>query len=637
MCNFHVFCKNGLDEENCQVYLEDGNITEIIYPILTDGYPEKQHQEWRLLSTKGFLLNFSDFNVLKSDVLTIKHGRNSKEIDEEKTVTGTFTAPFAYVFDGPFLLLNFTRSYAQRSQFRVNISATNISSLVHCDGLVIPDFEMCNFHVFCKNAIDEENCQGLSDEGQPIKIPYNDFPNVYHSEGRHVINEWRLSSESGYQVNITASRTVHLIIENVHNTQQQKLKFVNRFEGTLQPGVRYAFEMSLLRIYIRLSWNDLGKEVGLYTSPNVEKHISYWNADYGLIIDIVAENVIPVIDCSKVCPDLPFTSSQGEIISPSNLEFETNYNCLCEWNITVSKNSAIKLNMTFINLPCDLVHLEIVTYLNDSLGKRKHFVCGDQVGIIISEGNTMILRLQINTGERNQVFRANYEEIDVPGCGIVPFNKVSRVRYHTCSAPSAFIASPNYPLTYETGMDFVWLINTSPSTYIEVVFAEFDIESSTNCCKSDYLEFEMYPSIFRLCNANINSSNPSFFSDKNKLTIRLHSVSVVGRFLAVYSERNFMSAVESIALKRNLTCMALSRTERQNCYCLFDFAQEVTWKNASKVCKTCGEGGFLATIRSQREMNFLQQLVLREGDATKNVYIGKHVIYKLVRQSILFS
>lgn len=93
------------------------------------------------------------------------------------------------------------------------------------------------------------------------------------------------------------------------------------------------------------------------------------------------------------------------------MEFETNYNCLCEWNITVNHNSAIKLNITLLNLPCDAAHLEIVTSLNDSLGERKHFVCGHQAGIILSEGSTLILRLQINTGERNQVFRANYKEI----------------------------------------------------------------------------------------------------------------------------------------------------------------------------------------------------------------------------------
>lgn len=109
---------------------------------------------------------------------------------------------------------------------------------------------------------------------------------------------------------------------------------------------------------------------------------------------------------------------------------------------------------------------------------------------------------------------------------------------------------------YEAGMDILWYINTSPSTYIEVVFTEFDIESSTNYCRDDYLEFEMYDSIFRLCNANINSTDSSFLSDINKLTLRLHSVSVVGRFLAVYSERNFKSAVESISMKPSkLSCI----------------------------------------------------------------------------------
>lgn len=133
---------------------------------------------------------------------------------------------------------------------------------------------------------------------------------------------------------------------------------------------------------------------------------------------------------------------------------------------------------------------------------------------------------------------------ETPGCGIIPFNVISPTRNHTCATSSAFIASANYPLRYEANMDWFWHITTSPSTYIQVKFEEFDIESSTVDCEEDYIEFQMQSSAHRVCNPR-KDFNSSFFSDQNKLTIQLHSgrSPVGGRFFAIYSERKFVQNV----------------------------------------------------------------------------------------------
>ncbi|KAJ8048162.1 Sortilin-related receptor [Holothuria leucospilota] len=206
-----------------------------------------------------------------------------------------------------------------------------------------------------------------------------------------------------------------------------------------------------------------------------------------------------------------------------------------------------------------------------------------------------------------------------PVCGTVSFNDFLPTRNHTCTAPSAYIASAYYPLPYKENGDWFWHITTSPSTYIEVKFEEFDIESSTKDCEEDYLEFQMRSSILRVCNTGKNSFNSSFLSDQNNLTIKLHSgrSSFGGRFLAIYSERKF---VQNVALQQNVSCRV--QNGRRHCYCLFNYHQALTWQNASQGCKSCGDGSYLAVIQSQQDMDILQQFILHEGDPNQSAYIG---------------
>ncbi|KAJ8018483.1 Deleted in malignant brain tumors 1 protein [Holothuria leucospilota] len=208
---------------------------------------------------------------------------------------------------------------------------------------------------------------------------------------------------------------------------------------------------------------------------------------------------------------------------------------------------------------------------------------------------------------------------ETPFCGTVPFNDFLRRRNYTCTAPSAYIASANYPLPYEQNRDWFWHITTSPSTYIEVKFEEFDIESSTKDCEEDYLEFQMRSFILRVCNSRNNFFNSSFLSDQNNLTVKLHSgrFSFGGRFLAIYWERKF---VQNVAVQQNVTCRV--QNGRRHCYCLFNYHQALTWQNASQGCKNCGDGGYLAVIQSQQDMDTLQQFILQEGDAYQSAYIG---------------
>ncbi|KAJ8027079.1 hypothetical protein HOLleu_32115 [Holothuria leucospilota] len=624
MCNFHVFCANAIDEENCPDNLEEGRIVRITSPNFPNAYPLRHKEAWRLLSTTGYVLNFTNFSLeYNYDFLYIHNGENATVIDSKKKLSGSFDNSFAYVYNGSFLHLTFTSDdYIVSSGFSVDIVAKNISTLVHCEGLLVPKYEMCNFHVFCANAVDEENCSYLLDVDQIVTIPSFIFPNVYHVHKGYIYNEWKLSSRSGYLLNVSASSKAYLNIESY--MRPKKSYYKNRLDGSWKNGVSYAFEMPLLNIRIRLSKDQLTDEVGFHDSPSNGKYVGRTVLEHNLSVDILIKNVTMIVDCSKLCPNQTFTGPAGEINSPSDLRLAINYNCLCEWKITVRHNASVSLNITSMELPCDLVNLEITTPATNTLPDRISGICGNESGIILSEGNTLILRLRISTGDDGQVFRAMYKQSAIPGCGILPFNNFSHVRHHVCTASSAFIASANYPLLYEAGLDWFWYITTSPSTYIEVIFQEFDIKSRTAECEEDYLEFTLQSSNFRICNETLSEKNVSYFSDDNELTIKLNSnpYSQGGRFLAVYYERIFDRAAQVIALQGNVTCMNISQGGIQNCYCLFNHPHRISWLNASVFCQRCGTGGYLTTIRSQREMDFLQQLILRTGDPTQSAYIG---------------
>ncbi|KAJ8027086.1 Cubilin [Holothuria leucospilota] len=606
------------------VYLEEGKIFRITSPNFPNDYPRKQKVAWRLLSKAGYVLNFTNFSLqYNHDFLYIHNGENATLIDSRKKISGSFDTSFAYVFSGPFLNVTFVSDdYKVSSGFSVDIVATNTTTLVHCEGLLVPKYEMCNFHVFCANAIDEENCSGLLDVDQLVTVPSFKFPNVYHAGKGYIYNEWRLSSRSGYLLNISALNTTHLDIENFMG--QNKSYYKNRLDGSWKNGVSYVFEMFLLKIRIRLFRNQLTDEVGFHDSPSNGKYFGRTVPEHDLSVVILTTNVTSFIDCSRLCPNQTFFGPAGEIKTPQDLKLTINFNCLCEWNITVSHNTSVSLNITSMQLPCDLVNLEIVTPATNTLPDRTSGICGNESGLILSEGNTLILRLRISTGDDGQVFRAVYRQSAIPGCGILPFNNVSHVRHHACTASSAFIASANYPLQYEAGLDWFWYITTSPSTYIEIVFQEFDIQSRTAKCEEDYLEFTLQSSSVRLCNETMSEKDVSYFSDDNKLTIKLNSnpYSHGGRFLAVYYERIFDRAVQVIALQGNVTCMNISQGGIQNCYCLFNHPHRISWLNASVFCQRCGTGGYLTTIQSQREMDFLQQIILRTGDPTQSAYIG---------------
>lgn len=112
------------------VNLEEGEIVNITSPNFPNDYPRGQREVWRLLSTTGYVLNFTHFSLEYSyDFLHIRNRNTATRMDTTKVLTGEFTNK-AYIFEGPYIELTFTSDeIIHLSGFRVEISAPNISSL----------------------------------------------------------------------------------------------------------------------------------------------------------------------------------------------------------------------------------------------------------------------------------------------------------------------------------------------------------------------------------------------------------------------------------------------------------------------------------------------------------------------------
>ncbi|KAJ8027087.1 hypothetical protein HOLleu_32124 [Holothuria leucospilota] len=601
-----------------KVCLYEGNTTVISSPGFPVNYSANYFGEWKLLSTAGgFLLNFTSFDTEYGyDFLYIYSGVNTSVANYEKTLNGRIDIAYnIYVLEFPYLLLQFISDYSiQESGFRVEITAINVTSHDICERRLITVSERCNFHLFCKSGLDEADCGELV-SGQRLEISSSSFPYVFHKDDLYFYREWRFAYSGGYQVNLTLLNSDywggHLDIETSKN--QRELLYTNRFHWHSDTSFTYAYDTAFLRIVLRFPNSRTRLESGNIYYPLQEFHA-----------DILMRNVTSLIDCSKVCRIQLLTNPRGEIgqNSTEDVNLGIYFNCICEWNITVDNSYFIKLNITFMNLPCDITPLEIFSSGKSVSSGSIGSVCGYDPRLIISDGNTLLLRLQVSTEPTGYGFRAFYEEIDKPGCGTIPSNPYSSVNL-TCTTQAAFIASANY-LQEVYDIHTYWHITTSQSTYIEVHFLEFDLYSETSYCEEEYLEFQMESSTVRLCNMNLKNNSSPFLSDKNELTIELNIYGYYwqSRLLAFYKEKNFISSVKSIAIRPNLTCMDLPHGERQYCYCLFIDHKNISWIEASAACRHCGNGSYLATIRSQRDMDFLQQLILQEGEPLRSTYIG---------------
>lgn len=64
----------------------------------------------------------------------------------------------------------------------------------------------------------------------------------------------------------------------------------------------------------------------------------------------------------------------------------------------------------------------------------------------------------------------------------------------------------------------------------------------------------------------------------------------------------------------------------EKCFRHVTMSSDLHWYDAHDACQSYAPGSYLATIRSQREMDLIQEYMLKEGNPTHSTYIGRWTI-----------
>ncbi len=117
--------------------------------------------------------------------------------------------------------------------------------------------------------------------------------------------------------------------------------------------------------------------------------------------------------------------------------------------------------------------------------------------------------------------------------------------YFYCKHICGYLASPNYPHDYHTGMHVTWDIEVVKGTYIELLFTEIEVESQTPDCEQDHVlvfdisTFGGLTLLGRHCNVNLPKR--AHFSSWNKMQVNLITDSKYNAkgFFAKYTSKSF--------------------------------------------------------------------------------------------------
>ncbi|KAG5893859.1 hypothetical protein JTB14_005468 [Gonioctena quinquepunctata] len=178
----------------------------------------------------------------------------------------------------------------------------------------------------------------------------------------------------------------------------------------------------------------------------------------------------------NVCGGSYFTSA-GVIKSPRYPESYP-FNRECTWTIHVKPGQQIMLNVTDFNIEfysgCTYDWLEIrngATSAAPLIGKY----CGRDIPKqISSHANKLYLSFKSDLTRTERGFRISWSSA-ATGCGGI------------LTSPSGSIISPHYPEPYNRNTECIWKIVTSPSSRIQVIFSDIDLEKQVQCI-ADYVQ-----------------------------------------------------------------------------------------------------------------------------------------------------
>ncbi|OXU20544.1 hypothetical protein TSAR_014165, partial [Trichomalopsis sarcophagae] len=176
----------------------------------------------------------------------------------------------------------------------------------------------------------------------------------------------------------------------------------------------------------------------------------------------------------------------------------------CTW-ILAAKDPGDKVTLTFSHLDfesqdCSENYLAIYDG-EGSDGPLLGQICDNKIPTpFYSTGNALTVHLVSTYGPSvGDKFDATYSTLST-ACG------------GTYTAESGTIASPNYPLSYPSRADCIWILQNAPGNRISLSFEDFELVDSGNC-DVDYLEIRENDGVGKLrgvfCGKNIESITSS--------------------------------------------------------------------------------------------------------------------------------
>ncbi|XP_058802311.1 cubilin [Phymastichus coffea] len=203
---------------------------------------------------------------------------------------------------------------------------------------------------------------------------------------------------------------------------------------------------------------------------------------------------------NRTCGARITINGQGAIQSSPTLH--TSLSLLnCTW-ILSAEDPGDKVTLTFshINIQesddCSNNHIEV--YEGDGTqGVLLGTICSNKIPTpFYSTGNTLTIQMTAEYGHSvGDKFEASYSTFS-NACG------------GNYTAESGTIASPNYPLSYPSQADCIWIIQNAPGNRISLTFDEFELTESEHC-NVDYVEVRETNGIGKLrgvfCGKNVDS------------------------------------------------------------------------------------------------------------------------------------